>query len=131
MKYKVIKEFGCAKKGDILTNSVENPEVFTLEVEEDNTYRYMSISDDIADCYCKDEYLLAIDELSDAQVINNTLAFIDKLYKQYEEDYRTAGEKADKGEIPLAMFVEAWTVYFNLTKVLNEVKKRLMNKDNE
>ena len=131
MKYKGIKEFGCAKKGDILTNSVEDPEVFTLEVEEDNTYRYMSISDDIADCYCEDEYLLAIDELSDAQVINNTLAFIDKLNKQYEEDYRTAEEKADKGEIPPAMFVEARTVYFNLTKVLNEVKKRLMNKDNE
>lgn len=131
MKYKVIKEFGCAKKGDILTNSVEDPEVFTLEVEEDNTYRYMSISDDIADCYCEDEYLLAIDELSDTQVIDNTLAFIDKLNKQYEEDYRTAEEKADKGEIPLAMFVEAWAVYFNLTKVLNEVKKRLMNKDNE
>lgn len=131
MKYKVIKEFGCAKKGDILTNSAEDPEVFSLEVEEDNSYRYMSVSDDIADCYCEDGYLMAIEELSDEQVIKRTVALIDELTKQYKLDYEEAEKKADKGELPAAMLVEARTVYFNLTKVLNKVREQLTNKDNE
>lgn len=131
MKYKVIKEFGCAKKGDILTNNAEDPEVFSLEVEEDNSYRYMSISDDIADCYCEDGYLMAVGELSDEQVIKRTVALIDELTKQYKLDYEEAEKKADKSELPAAMLVEARTVYFNLTKVLNKVREQLTNKDNE
>ena len=50
LKYKVIKDFGSARKGDMLVNSVEDPQVFTMEysngdIEGDNySYRSMSIS---------------------------------------------------------------------------------------
>lgn len=32
LKYKVIKDFGSARKGDVLVNSVEDPQVFTMDV---------------------------------------------------------------------------------------------------
>lgn len=131
MKYKVLKEFGCAKKGDVLTNSVEDPEVYTMEVEDDNNYRYMSISDDIADAYCEEEYLLAIDERSDMQRIKETEELLDELISTYDEDYKTAMEKAEAGELPPAMAVEAKTVYYNLTKVLNRVKDTLTKEYDE
>lgn len=131
MKYKVLKEFGCAKKGDVLTNSVEDPEVYTMEVEDDNNYRYMSISDDIAGAYCEEEYLLAIDERSDMQRIKETEELLDELINTYDEDYKTAMEKAEAGELPPAIAVEAKTVYYNLTKVLNRVKDTLTKEYDE
>jgi len=114
LKYKVIKDFGSARKGDVLVNSVEDPQVFTMEcsngdIEGDNySYRSMSISDDIADLYVEEGYLEEVEDNKSTKVVD----LIDK----YSE-----------GKVPPCVKLEAETVYYNLTKVLNKIKEELIN----
>lgn len=131
MKYKVIKEFGIAKKGDILENSAEDPCLFTFEVEKDNSYRSMSISDELLDAYEEDGFVELVEEddsteeNEDMEAIDKLCYisdFIDTLLNQYEEDHKEVLEKYNNQEIPTCVKVEADTVYFNLTKVLNKIK---------
>lgn len=135
MKYKVVKEFDSLKKGDILENSIEDPEIFSFEEETDTKYKYVSynksIIDDLVlgkyltlievedecDCECicdclKDKICLAIDE-------------IDNLLEQYEVDNKTVHEKFADNEIPYCAVVEADTVHKNLEKVLTHIKNIL------
>lgn len=128
MKYKVIKEFGIAKKGDILENSAEDPCLFTFEVEENNFYRSMSISDELLEAYEEDGYVeLVEDENEDTETeavdkLCRIFDFINTLLNQYENDHKEVLEKYNNQEIPTCVKVEADTVYFNLTKVLNKIK---------
>lgn len=131
MKYKVIKEFGIAKKGDILENSAKDPCLFTFEVEKDNSYRSMSISDELLDAYEGDGFVELVEEddsteeNEDMEAIDKLCYisdFIDTLLNQYEEDHKEVLEKYNNQEIPTCVKVEADTVYFNLTKVLNKIK---------
>lgn len=138
MKYKVIKEFGCLKKGDILENSVEEPEIFTFEEENDNKYRYFSISDDLLNEYIEDEYVIEIadteeendDEESYADHLENlickTVDEIDKLLESYEKDKEEAKTKYEAKQISTHDMVEAETVYANLEKVLNHIRAILV-----
>ena len=59
--------------------------------------------------------------------INATVGFIDSLLKQYEDDYEEVMQKYKEGKIQPCVKVEAETVYFNLTKVLNKVREELTN----
>lgn len=133
MKYRVIKNFGCARVGDELCNSANDPEVFTMEVSEGDinsdkySYRSMSLDDITADVYCEDGYLELIEDETADRRIENTVELIDTLLKKYAEDHKEATMLADKGEIPPCVGVEASTVYFNLTKVLNKIREELTN----
>lgn len=129
-KYKVIKDFGSARKGDVLTNSAEDPQVFTMEcsagdIKSDNySYRSMSISDDIADLYAEEGYL---EEVKDNTNVTKTVELINTLIKKYESDYKEVMDKYNEGKVQPCVKVEAETVYFNLTKVLNKVREELTN----
>ena len=59
--------------------------------------------------------------------INSTVEFIDKLLDQYEKDYKEVMDKYNEGNIQPCVKVEAETVYYNLTKVLNKVREELTN----
>lgn len=129
LKYKVIKDFGSARKGDVLVNSVEDPQVFTMEcsngdIEGDNySYRSMSISDDIADLYVEEGYLEEVEDNKSTKVVN----LIDNLVDQYDKDYKEVMDKYSEGKVPPCVKLEAETVYYNLTKVLNKIKEELIN----
>lgn len=137
MKYKVIKEFGCLKKGDILENSVEEPEIFTFEEENDNKYRYFSISDDLLNEYIEDEYVIEITDTEEdddeefyadrlESLICKTVDEIDKLLESYEKDKEEAKTKYEAKQISTHDMVEAETVYANLEKVLNHIRAILV-----
>lgn len=127
MKYKVIKEFGIAKKGDIFENSAEDPQLFTFEVEENNFYRSMSISDELLETYEEHGYVTRIDEDDNVETtIKETVEFIDSLLEQYDSDLNETITKFNNGEIQPCVKLEAETVYYNLTKVLKEVKNKLV-----
>lgn len=127
MKYKVIKEFGIAKKGDIFENSAEDPCLFTFEVKENNFYRSMSISDELLDTYEEHGYVIRIEEDNNVETtIKETIEFIDSLLEQYNSDLNETIAKFNKGEIQPCVKLEAETVYYNLTKVLKEVKNKLI-----
>lgn len=125
MKYKVIKEFGSAKKGDVLEE--DETGLVSFYVEEGNITRAMSLDYDTADFMCEEEYLLAIEDRSAQDKVNDTLELIDGLLEQYDKDAKDTIEKADKGEVQPCVRVEAETVYYNLNKVLNKIKDSLTN----
>lgn len=133
MKYKVVKEFGSLKKGDILENSVEEPQIFVFEEETDNKYRYVSLSDDLVDIYAEDGYLIELTETvrDDDEELIDTIAKavdqIDNMIKQYDEDNESVTEKFANNEIPYCAKVEADTVHYNLKKALNKIKGILLN----
>ena len=60
MSYKVIKEFGSAKKGDVLAE--DETGLVSFNITEDNYTRMMSLDYDTADYLCEEGYLLSIDD---------------------------------------------------------------------
>lgn len=134
MKYKVVKDFDSLKKGDVLTNSSEDPEIFSFEEETDNTYKYVSYNKTIIDELVKNKYLTLI-EVEDEQVsdysdyledkICSTIDEIDRLLEQYERDNETVHDKFGNNEVPYCAVVEADTVHKNLSKVLSHIKDLL------
>lgn len=135
MKYKVVKEFDSLKKGDILENSKEDPEIFSFEEETDTKYKYVSYSKSIIDDLVAGKYLtlIEVEDECDCECICDSLRDkicsaideIDSLLEQYEADNKTVHEKFADNEIPYCAVVEADTVHKNLEKVLTHIKNIL------
>ena len=125
-QYKVIKEFGCAQKGDVLKENEEG--LFELSVECNCNDMYCSrsicISSDIANTLVSAEYLEEFEEVEaeDARIVR-VLEFCDEKIEQYTADHEALTAQYNEGEVPQCVKVEADTVYFNLIKVLNKVKE--------
>lgn len=125
--YKVIKEFGCAQKGDVLHENEEG--LFELNVECDCSDCYSSrsicISSDIADTLATAGYLEEFEEMivSIAEdKLSEVLNFVDEKIEQYTADHEALTAQYNEGDVPQCVKVEADTVYFNLIKVLNKIK---------
>ena len=135
MKYKVVKEFDSLKKGDILENSKEDPEIFSFEEETDTKYKYVSYSKSIVDDLVAGKYLtlIEVEDECDCECICDCLRDkicsaideIDSLLEQYEADNKIVHEKFADNEIPYCAVVEADTVHKNLEKVLTHIKNIL------
>ena len=132
MKYKVVKEFACAKKGDILTWN-DDTMMFEFNYKDDNSERAMFMDEQTCEEYADDGYVIRIEnedecscddmlieELSDK--LTKIESTIDNLLTKYEEDHKQMNEAYNDQEIPTCVKVEADTVYYNLTKVLNTIK---------
>ena len=125
--YKVIKEFGCAQKGDVLQENEEG--LFELNVECDCSDCYSSrsicISSDIADTLATAGYLEEFEEMvvSIAEnKLSEVLNFVEEKIEQYTADHEALTAQYNEGDVPQCVKVEADTVYFNLLKVLNKIK---------
>lgn len=136
MKYKVVKEFDSLKKGDILENSTEEPEIFAFEEETDTKYKYISYGKFIIDDLVKEGYLTLIevlDEDSNLEELENKICSvvdeIDRLLDAYEKDNDEVHSKFEENKLPYCAVVEADTVHKNLSKVLTHIKDMLT--DNE
>lgn len=127
-QYKVIKEFGCAQKGDILKENEEG--LFELSVECDCADCYCSrnicISSDVADTLELAEYLEEFKEVEvtcpEEEKLEAVLNFIDEKLKQYKDDHDALIEQYNEGAVPACVKTEADTVYFNLNKILTAIK---------
>ncbi len=139
MKYKVIKDFGVAKKGDVLVSDALGFFSFDVTRQTDNAAytRAMTIDETTANCLADNDYLVEVTDECDCKKctckecvckkIDDTVALIDELVKQYDEDNKKVQEKAAKGEIQPCVKVESETVYYNLNKVLNKIREQLTN----
>ena len=136
MKYKVVKEFACAKKGDILTWN-DDTMMFEFNYKDDNSERAMFMDEQTCEEYADDGYVIRIEnedecscddmlieELSDK--LTKIESTIDDLLTKYEEDHKQMNEAYNDQEIPTCVKVEADTVYYNLTNVLNTIKDKLV-----
>ena len=128
MMYKVIKEFGCAQKGDVLHENEEG--LFELNMECDCSDCYSSrsicISSDIADTLATAGYLEEAVEMTSVSIakdkLEEVLNFIEEKIEQYTADHEALTAQYNEGDVPQCVKVEADTVYFNLIKVLNKIK---------
>lgn len=128
MKYKVIKNFGCAVKGDVLENSEEIPEMFTMRYEKDGSLRTMTLSKDFVDICYNDGFLAGMVEEpveKDTKKLKKVSDFVNDKLESYKEDYNNMLEAYNNREMPECAKVEAETVYFNMNKLLNKVKELL------
>lgn len=124
MKYKVIKEFGCAKKGDVIE---QNGAFWGMKLETENTSREMYLSEHAVEDMVKDGYLLEFENTEDetcdcCPALEKVSEFIDDKLEQYAEDYNNMMEAYNNQDIPACVKVEAETVYYNMTKILNAIK---------
>ena len=128
--FKVIKEFGCAQKGDVLHENEEG--LFELSVECDCNDCYSSrsicISSDIADTLALAGYLEEFEwqeeVVSECEMkLAKVADFIDEKIEQYTADHEALIAQYNEGDVPQCVKVEADTVYFNLNKVLNKIKE--------
>lgn len=125
MEYTFKKDFGFFKANDVLTWN-EDIDAFTMDVKDGNSFRSAMIDERTVEDLRLEGLLVANDEPENDK-INTTVEFIDCLLKQYEDDYEEVMQKYKEGKIQPCVKVEAETVYFNLTKVLNKVREELTN----
>lgn len=125
MEYTFKKDFGFFKANDVLTWN-EDIDAFTMDVEEGNSFRSAMIDERTVEDL-RLEGLLVANAEPENDKINTTVEFIDSLLKQYEDDYKEVTQKYKEGKVQPCVKVEAETVYFNLTKVLNRIKEELTN----
>lgn len=131
--YKVIKEFGCAQKGDVLHENEEGLFELCVECDCSDCYsvRSICISSDVADTLLSAGYLEKIEEhtwqneiVSECEMrLAKVMDFVDEKIEQYTADHDSLIEQYNEGDVPPCVKVEADTVYFNLIKVLNKIKE--------
>lgn len=128
-QYKVIKEFGCAKKGDIFNETSEGYFEMdsTSECVDVYSNRNMCVSSDIIntllDAQFIEEFKSETKEETFAQdKLTSISNFINEMKKQYEQDHQNLINKYNEGNLPACVKVEADTVYFNMNKVLTKIE---------
>lgn len=128
-QYKVIKEFGCAQKGDVLKENEEGLFELSVECDCDDMYcsRSICISADIANTLVSSEYLEELEECEvtcpSEEKLQKVSKHVDELLERYASDHEALIAQYNEGEVPQCVKVEADTVYFNLIKVLNNIKE--------
>lgn len=128
-KFKVIKDFGSVLKGDTFTYD-DNSELYICDVRGDNFSRFMAIDANTLKAFLDKGFVMEVNakkDKCDCTKVKDCVKFIDDLLEQYESDLKTTLDKFNKGEIQPCVKVEAETVYYNLTKVLNAIKDKLTN----
>lgn len=129
MKYKVVEDFGFLIKGDILE---QRGDVYVLEerinIDGYTSYRYAEFDKEALDEEVNSGRIITIeDEPVDENVkrLNDTIDLLNELDKKYYEDYNKLMEEYEKGDVPTCLKVEAETVYENLGKLVNAIRKTL------
>ena len=127
-QYKVIKEFGCAQKGDVLHENEEGLFELNMECDCNDCYcsRSICISADIASTLALAGYLEEAVEMTTTSIAKDKLQKvsdrIEELLVQYAADHQELQEQYNEGEVPACVMTEANTVYFNMEKVLKHIQ---------
>lgn len=126
MEYKVIKPFDLAIKGDIFSNDCcEDLFEMTREIENGRSYCEisMTIEPKEVDKLVYEGYLVKVEDDNDK--LNKISDKVNELIDTYTKDYTALLTEYEKGGIQPCVKVEAETVYTNLIKVLNALKKEI------
>lgn len=128
-QYKVVKEFGCAKKGDIFNESTEGYFEMdsTSECVDMYSSRNMCISPDIISTLLGAQFIEEFksetkEETFAQDKLTSISNFINEMKKQYEQDHQNLINEYNEGNLPACVKVEADTVYFNMNKVLTKIE---------
>lgn len=129
MKYKVVEDFGSLIKGDILEQRVD---VYVLEerinIDGYTSYRYAEFDKEALDEEINTGRIIIIEDEpvdENAKKLNDAIDLLNELDKKYYEDYTKLMEEYENGDVPTCLKVEAETVYENLGKLVNAIRKTL------
>lgn len=134
MTYKVIKAFDEFEKGDILLETRMNGEIAyecSKTSKEDGYVEEITITvnKDFIDEAIEDGNVIEIKEEDEpcdcCDKLERVKLLVDTLIETYEEDYKNMVEAFEQGDVQPCVKVEAETVYYNLTKVLNRIKEAI------
>lgn len=135
MKYKVVNDFGSLVKGDVIEERNGNY-VFEERVNIDGftSYRYAEFDKEAIDEEVNEGNLIELQEIDpfyseNDKRVEDTLALLDTLDKKYRDDYNKLMEEYEQGNVPSCLKVEAETVYENLGKLVNTIKKSLKGEE--
>lgn len=120
MKYRVIKSFGFLNNGDELT--LDNNGYYINEKESECGYSSAKLNEAACNRYVNLGYLA---EVKDTEKYDTLMNFIDDKLEQYKEDHDKMNEAYNNQEVPTCVKVEADTVYYNMTKILNKIKEMI------
>lgn len=128
-KYRVIKNFSFAKVGQVFEYD-KSCKVWKLVVNEktDNYQLYQMMNIDYGKLIdlINSGYLVGVDDninKDNNTKLTNLRNTINKLMDQYKADYEDLMSQYKDGDVMTCVKVEAETVYTNLIKVLNTLKK--------
>lgn len=128
-QYKVVKEFGCAKKGDIFNESTEGYFEMdsTSECVDMYSNRNMCVSSNIISTLLGAQFIEELKSETEKETfaqdkLTSISNFINEMKKQYEQDHQNLINEYNKGNLPACVKVEADTVYFNMNKVLTKIE---------
>lgn len=118
MDYRVVKAFKNARVNEIFK---QEDDMFTMERNKDN-YRYScSLDSNTIKRLASDGYLEEVTPKENK--LDSILKFIEEMTEKYQDDFDAVQEAYNNQELPQCVKVEAETVYYNMTKVLNKIKQ--------
>lgn len=145
-KYRVLKEFGCAKVGDIfeidchcadcMENDNYNYVMLQEQYHEDDkltwsTVREMELTKSMTEWYTEQGFLIPIiSEKEAVEKLDEIKDLLDSLDDKYQTKLAEIFTAYDNAKIPECVKVEGETVYYNLFKLLNAIRD-IITKDNE
>ena len=131
MKYKVVNDFGCLVKGDEIEEK-NGAYVFEERVDVDGfkAYRYAEFDKEAIDEEVESGNLIELQDIDPFysehdKAWEKTMTLLEELDKRYAKDYENLMEDYANGNVPTCMKVEAETVYENMGKLINTIKKSL------
>lgn len=131
MTYKVIKAFDEFEKGDILLENKNGDFEFNKSSVKDGYTEEITITvnKDFIDEAVEDGNVIELQEENEScdccDKLERVKLLVDTLLETYEEDYKGMIEAFEQGDVQPCVKVEAETVYYNLTKVLNRIKEAI------
>ena len=131
MTYKVINPFDIAVKGDVFTND-EDPSVYRMSrfVRTSKGELTVEMTMDKADIdeLIESGNLIEVKEniqCSDCDKLAKIAGKIDSMMKTYTKNYEDLLKQYEAGDVQPCVKVEAETVYYNVIKTLEILKKAL------
>lgn len=125
--YKVVKDLGILKKGDVMEwNDDYNAYVFSA-ADEESSRSVILDKNTVADL-CESEAFVAIENEPTNDKVEETVNFLNNLVEGYKKDLEDYSKKYEAGEIQQCVKVEADTVLSNLIKLSDTVINKLSNK---
>ena len=134
MTYKVIKAFDEFEKGDILLENKNGDFELNKSNVKDGYVEEITITvnKDFLDEAIEDGNIIELQEEDEScdccdkcDKLERVKLLVDTLIETYEEDYKNMIEAFEQGDVQPCVKVEAETVYYNLTKVLNRIKEAI------
>lgn len=135
MEYKVVKDFGTLRKGDIIKNDEINEGIFTFveDLNENGTrlYRYAEFDKEAIDEEVEaGNIILLKDDLGKYdKAWADTMNLLNTLDNKYKQDCDNLMKEYEEGDVPTCLKVEAETVYENLGKLVNVIRDSLNGKE--